>query len=204
MSVRRWALRPAQACVCVLGGGGAFMATVPFPLSSDRSGSTPPRCFRLALKTSRGRPRPLRLPPAPRSAPLLQPRGTRRGPWAHTQPSGPDRPSGTCHRRWAPRARHLCTRVMPRFFPSPSASCPFALFTPASVSEVSLSVILDSSTAPGDKRTRQLFPDGAVDLGNSERPPGRRRERSTLSNPGPRLFLFLHSVGLWFPQCVPD
>lgn len=185
------------------------MAPVPFPLSSDRSGSTPPRCFRLALKTSRGRPRPLR--PSPRPAPLLQPRGTRRGPWAHTQPSGPDRPSGTCYRRWAPRARHLCTRVMPRFFPSPSASYPFALFTPPPPSQRSASpgrrlccVILDSSTAPGDKRTRRLFPDGAVDLGNSERPPRRRRERSTLSNPGPRLFLFLHSVGLWFPQCVPD
>lgn len=90
MSVRRWALRPAQACVW--GGGVAFMATVPFPLSSDRSGSTPPRCFRLALKTSRGRPRPLRPPPAPRPAPLLRPRGTRRGPWAHTQPSGPGSP----------------------------------------------------------------------------------------------------------------
>lgn len=199
MSVRRWALRPAQACVCVGAGGGCF-----YGHSSISAFIRPQRVaaaavFQAGIEDFAGSPSP-----APRPAPLLQPRGTRRGPWAHTQPSGPDRPSGTCHRRWAPRARHLCTRVMPRFFPSPSASCPFALFTPASVSEVSLSVILDSSTAPGDKRTRRLFPDGAVDLGNSERPPRRRRERSTLSNRGPRLFLFLHSVGLWFPQCVPD
>lgn len=29
-------------------------------------------------------------------------------------------------------------------------------------------------------------------------------EVPALSNGGPRLFLFLHSVGLWVPQCLTD
>lgn len=192
--------QPKRVCVCV---GGCF-----YGHSSISAFVRPQRVaaaavFQAGIEDFAGSPSPASPPPpAPHlcsgHGELAVVRGRTRSPRA------PDRPSGTCHRRWAPRARHLCTRVMPRFFPSPSASYPFALFTPASVSEVSLSVILDSSTAPGDKRTRRLFPDGAVDLGNSERPPRRRRERSTLSNRGPRLFLFLHSVGLWFPQCVPD
>lgn len=78
MSVRRWALRPAQACVCVGGGRVAFMATVPFPLSSDHSGSTPPRCFRLALKTSRGHPCPL----CPRPPPRTSAPATGNSPWS--------------------------------------------------------------------------------------------------------------------------
>lgn len=187
------------------------MATVPFPLLSDRSGSTPPRCFRLAFKTLRGRPRPLRPcppPPAPHlcsgHGELAVVRGRTRSPQARI--ARPARATGAGRLAHATCAPGSC-RVSSRRPPPPALSrCLPPPPSPRSASPGRrlCCVILDSSTAPGDKRTRRLFPDGAVDLGNSERPPRRRRERSTLSNRGPRLFLFLHSVGLWFPQCVPD
>lgn len=60
-------------------------------------------------------------------------------------------------------------------------------------------IFLGFSPATSKRQTQEIFTEGLVDLCVP-----RPQEHPALGNGGPRLFLFLHSVGLWFPQCLSD